>query len=168
MPIVAPHLFPFLRVFNFFIDFFSIFTRLCRSWNSAVLQPQTCNVFVLSIIKLRAVFFRSSPGVPFVLAVLAAVFAPYAPGLSAPSCPLPVWHLLVTRRSEWFGRFSVVRMAIVRPRLRSSLPFLVKYFSAVPSVLRCGRSLHCGDRESMSEFRITLRAAKVSLESGIW
>ena len=71
---IAPQLFPFLRVFNYFIDFFSsIFPRLCRCCVSAVLQPQTCNFFIVSLIKLRAVISHLSPGVPFGRAVRAAV-----------------------------------------------------------------------------------------------
>ena len=65
-------LFPSLRVFNFVIDFFYIFTRLCRSWMSAVFQSQTCNVFVVPLITLRPVIFRLSTGVPFGRAVRAA------------------------------------------------------------------------------------------------
>ena len=58
--------FVFYAFLIFFLkDFFSIFPRLCRSWTSAVLQHQTCNVFLVSHIKLRAVIFRVSPGVPF-------------------------------------------------------------------------------------------------------
>ena len=72
MAIIAPQLFPFLRVFNFFIDFFSIFPRLCRCWLPAVLRPQTCNDFVVSLINLRAVIFRLSGS--------RGGFAPYAPG----------------------------------------------------------------------------------------
>ena len=62
----------------------------------------------------------------------------------------------------------VGREAILRPRLKSSLPLLEKYFSTVPFVLRSGLSLHCGGREAVSEYRMTLRAAKVPLESGSW
>ena len=78
LPIIAVfclllQLFPFLSVFNFFIDFFYIFTRLCRSWVSAVPQSHTCTVFVVSLIMLRAVIIRLSPAVPFGQAVRTAV-----------------------------------------------------------------------------------------------
>lgn len=97
MPIIAPQLFPFLRVFNFFIDFFSIFPRLCRCWLPAVLQPQTCNVFVVSLINLRAVTFRLSPGVPFGRAVRAAVLHRMRPAARPLGAVVPAARLVSIR-----------------------------------------------------------------------
>ena len=166
---IAPQLFPFLRVFNYFIDFFSsIFPRLCRCCVSAVLQPHTCNFFYRISHKVARSHFSSKSGRAFRPGGSRGGFAPYAPGLSAPSCSPPVWYLFETRRSEWFGRFSVWLVAILRPRLRSSLTLLEKHFSSFPFVLCSGLSLHCGGLESVSENRMAFRAANVPLESRSW
>ena len=90
-------LFPSLRVFNFFIDFFYIFTRLCRSWMSAVFQPQTCIVFVVPLITLRPVIFRLSPGVLFGRAVRAAVSHRMRPCARPPGAILPAASLVAIR-----------------------------------------------------------------------
>ena len=48
-----------------------------------MLQPLTCNVFVVSLIKLSADIFRLSPGVPFGRAVRAAFLHRIRPPLGA-------------------------------------------------------------------------------------
>ena len=115
--------------------------------------------------------FSSKSGRAFRLGGSRGGFAPYATGRLAirrRRARRPFWYLLETRRSEWFGRFSVGRVAILRHQLRNSLPLLEKQFSTVPFVLRSGFSLHCGGRVLVSEYRMTLRAAKILLKSVSW
>ena len=104
-------LFPSLRVFNIFIDFFYIFTRLCHSWMSAVFQPQTCNVFVASLIKLRPVIFRLSPGVPFGWASRAAVSHRMRPCARPLGAILPAARLVSIRDTSVRMFRTVQRLA---------------------------------------------------------
>ena len=88
---------------------------------SAVLQNQTCNVFIVSLIKLRAVIFRVSLGVSFGRVVRAAVSHRMRPVARLRDAVVPA-ACLVSITGTSFR--MVRRVAILRPRLRSILTLL--------------------------------------------
>ena len=69
--------------------------------------------------------FSSKSGRAFRPGGSRGVFAPYTPATGRRRA------LRRLASPEWFGRFSVGRVSILRPRLSSSLPLLEKHFSTV-------------------------------------
>ena len=171
LPIIAVfclllQLFPFLSVFNFFIDFFYIFTRLCRSWVSAVPQSHTCTVFVVSLIMLRAVIIRLSPAVPFGQAVRTAVSHRMRPFAWLLGAVVPVRP--ATRRRRARRPFGIYKRH-VGPNGSdgcslgySSISVEKQSTDPRETLLDCafrfsfGLSLHCGGREWVPEYRMTI------------
>ena len=63
-------------------------------------QSQTCNVFIVSLIKLRAVISLLSPGVPFGRAVRAAVSHRMRPGAWPLGAVVPAARLVSIRHVD--------------------------------------------------------------------